>query len=989
MNKVSCRIAGLTAAVLTLAAIMWTLFANPSISAVKTGAYTNIMQQINLTEEVNVPDGEVSERFICGNYDPSNVLKTGQRSIVYPALVTRIICNIAGMPFDTRVLACVYAVIIALAAYLTVSGLFRKSSAAGVFAAAVYPVLMLHPGITGYLNSLYSMGSEIAFTLLFTGVMIHSLCLPGRGGKLKPVVVAMCAALMLCASAQMTALCVYALTGFVCVFFHSMPKDRRKAVHITASLAAALMCFVYVSAANSAEPDINSDAANYMSVFQGYLTVSEHPEEDIEALGLAPEMKGDIGKSYYEPDESFVISPRGADNAFMQDIILSKRFSFILARPGMVIKMIENADAQLRDVYNGLLVDADGKILNDRMSAYVVLETVFGKGGYTNLLWRLGFAAAAALLLIITGSSRGGRLMNLCLFVFFVSCAFIIPLDAVLTGGQYISRVKVVSQLTGWLAVAFAAGGVFEAGSRVFIWLSDKDAKLSALKGEAEAGERAMGKPVGITVSKPAVMWITGLLSVAVCCMLLLPERHIGGVNNGDYGRMMEQIDINWTDDIMYDIAAQSGTTIIEDYTYREPFHPERLTPLDPTYSLIFASLPVRLVSAVTGEGFSTRLMAFVLLVATIASLPILIKELYRLFGGLALLPALLLGCMLFGENYVAWYNSLFGESSISVGLIATIACGARLCMMEKSSKAKWIWLILLGVSVRFMCCAKAQMALALPFGLLLIAVLAVYHRPKGLVKLMAWGCLAVIICGLVSWDTIGVYRKNQGVSEKQTVWQSVFYGALMISDDPDATMEELGIPAEMKADIGKHAYYDDSEYVYAPMSREAEEKFYDHINTMTMVGYYLRHPVYLLRMLNRAAQESVTLHTRLMCYTGDEYSDTTRLYRFNLWANIRSLFACRAFWQIFVLYAAEVFFAFRYILDKKREAGRRLMMFMGVCVLGIGALQFPLSVIGNGYADNNKQMYCFMLTYDLMIVTAVTLLVYKLRNHVRKGMEA
>lgn len=129
-------------------------------------------------------------------------------------------------------------------------------------------------------------------------------------------------------------------------------------------------------------------------------------------------------------------------------------------------------------------------------------------------------------------------------------------------------------------------------------------------------------------------------------------------------------------------------------------------------------------------------------------------------------------------------------------------------------------------------------------------------------------------------------------MSEKQTIWQSVFYGALMIADDPDAAMEELGIPAEMKADIGKHAYYPNSEYVYPIESDELQEKFYDHVTTMTLVRYYLRHPKDMLTMMNRAAQESVTLSTSFMTYTDALYSDNRPLHRMNLWCNLRSIFA-------------------------------------------------------------------------------------------------
>ena len=32
------------------------------------------------------------------------------------------------------------------------------------------------------------------------------------------------------------------------------------------------------------------------------------------------------------------------------------------------------------------------------------------------------------------------------------------------------------------------------------------------------------------------------------------------------------------------------------------------------------------------------------------------------------------------------------------------------------------------------------------------------------------------------------------------------------------------------------------------------------------------------------------------------------------------------------------------------------------------GVLQFPLSVLGNGFADNQKQLFCFSLCHDFLL---------------------
>lgn len=387
----------------------------------------------------------------------------------------------------------------------------------------------------------------------------------------------------------------------------------------------------------------------------------------------------------------------------------------------------------------------------------------------------------------------------------------------------------------------------------------------------------------------------------------------------------------------------------------------------------------VRFITLLTGGNYSTQVQAFILLALVMAALLLLVHDLYPLLGKLTLPAGLIVACMLLGENYLAWYNSLFGETMIPVGLMLTIACTVHLALMPRGSRKSWLWMILLAISVRFLCTAKAQMALALPAAIVLLIVFTVYHHPQTKKPLIAFSLMGALLCGLVSYDTLGVYRKNQGVSEKQTIWQSVFYGALMIADDPDAAMEELGIPAEMKADIGKHAYYPNNEYVYPIESDELQEKFYDHVTTMTLVRYYLRHPKDMLTMMNRAAQESVTLSTSFMTYTDALYSDNRPLHRMNLWCNLRSIFAAHAFWVYVLLYGTAGVFCLTLICRKKTQKQTKLLAMLFLCVMFVGVMQYPLSVIGNGFADNNKQMYTFMLCHDLLVVAAGVVLVRRL----------
>ena len=118
-----------------------------------------------------------------------------------------------------------------------------------------------------------------------------------------------------------------------------------------------------------------------------------------------------------------------------------------------------------------------------------------------------------------------------------------------------------------------------------------------------------------------------------------------------------------------------------------------------------------------------------------------------------------------------------------------------------------------------------------------------------------------MILFAGMTYEGIRIYQDNGNISERQTVWQSVFYGSLMVSDDPAGDMEELGIDPRMAADIGKDAYQPDADYVISPNSPEADEAFYDHVNTFTMVKYYLKRPLQLLKMLDYSAAESRELY--------------------------------------------------------------------------------------------------------------------------------
>ena len=975
-NWRKAREIGLVSAIAVMGLIVFMLFSSPVMGAVADGSYDTVMRQLHLAmpEGTLFQTGAVLEEFDYLRLDYSSVLKPGQPSIAYPAMAVRVLTEPFGLLFSTRYLAVAYILLIGLGVYLAVSGLYRVNASAAVLTACGIGLVMSHSTLVGYLNSLYDIGAVIAFAVLYLGFLCRALCGEKGCGAQWAVGVALSGTALIRSQTQMIILLPFVLVGMILSVVHCCPRGKAWALHAVICGFALLFCMQGVYDGFLASPEADEDANDYLAVFQGYMLASDNVEGDLEQLGLDASYAADVGRSYYEPSEYFAHDPHSeAETPMLDKITLGNRLLFCLRNPDLIVRRIDQLGNYLYDAFNERLHTDDGQTRYVRPSVLPFVRLLTGEGGFARTsVWMLAASALCFLTVLVARKNSGMAKLSVALGFLMLGMVCYFPFTMMLTGGIDVEKFKVVFFFMGWFALAAGLTAGVALASGVLEWLSVSGGML---RGEApqNVAKPRMKWLETVHVTRGVLVYLTVIACIAVSCLLLLPQVHVGGVNNGDYGRMMDQLDLTFTQEYQQKQDEQAGVRVIEEYDYFRDFDPLKLTPADPNYSLIYPTAIVRLWSGLTGAPFNTLGVAFILLFFTMLSVALIVHDLYPVFGKATVILALGLVLMVFGENYVAWYNALFGESSISTGLMMSIACCVHLITMERGKASSWVWMLLLAFSLRFLVCAKAQMALALPVALVLLAVLAWYHCPRKVIRGTAFVLMAAVLMGTVTYDTLAVYKKNAGVSERHTVWQSVFFGALMIADDPDAAMAEMNIPPEMKVDIGKHAYYPDGDYVYAPLSDEAQEKFYDHVNTFTMVKYYLKHPMDFLYMLNRAAGESVELHTGFMAYTDETYPEHEALYRFNIWRNLRPLTACRAFWQYVVLYGAVIILCIRRMCRREISARDRLLMMLFLCVMMIGVLQYPLSVVGNGFADNNKQLYGFMLCHDLLVLSVVT----------------
>lgn len=1000
---------GLLFALLAFAVILAGLFASPRLGTIDSGKYEFIMKAAGLRHttrqqaEGNLPYARVIENYAYGHFSFAKLFapsKTG--SILYPIALIRLLTKPLGLEFSTLYLYWLYAVLAALAVFMIVKSAARLWGRLGVIPGLFLVLLLSDRNLTAYFGSLYETGTVILALLLFIGCAFRGFTYQrGNGfGAIVPFVLASIFFLNSCSRAVIFV--PAAIVTFAGLTVQEWPSVREKRLS-SALLLILLACAVYSSCGYFvSDPDNTSPASAYHAVFQGILPASENPRRDLEELGLDASYLGDIGKSFYQDSADYAHDPKAEALA----IDTRKVLAWHAQHPGRSLHTVLGTIGGMNTMEStltlgvGHLAQSARKITRNGSLLETMMKLLLPEG-YGFFLWTAGVAVLLAAGMWIRSMIRGDdrRTRWIVPTILMLSClamAMYLPLHIALMGPASLDDDRIVSVLmliTLCGGLTFAAARAIAVGS---VWFrkiyEENQSDLPAIEADS-APPRPPKRPVlpwvrtglqAIAESQRNTVLTVLLLALVMVFSIQFAHPRAGAVNNGDYGRMMDQLDLTWTSELYYDTEAQAGRQVIEEFAYRSGMDLAKLTSLKPTYSLIYPATVVRGLCALFGLPFSTWYMSLLMSAVLVLCILSIVRDLHPYFGKYTLVTGIGLCLVLLSESYLVWFNSLFGEGCILLGVMMVLTCCVRLSVLPQGKGVPWVFA--LAFSSMFLATAKAQMVVALPVLLILLTVFALYHRPLRVGRLVAFLTACVICMGSISYRAIRIYQDNSRVSERHTVWQSLFYGALMSSDDPIGDMEELGIPLEMAADIGKHAYYPDDEYVIAPISSEADAALYDRVNTFTMIGYYLKRPMQLLRMLDHTAGESQEVYNGFRAYLGQDYSDADAdaVDRWGLWLYWRPLFAFGHFWAYALVYGALLIYAIRKLRSKALPWPQKWLIATWLGIMLIGALQFPLTTVGNGFADNHKQLFGFLLCHDLLLMLGAPAALTKLKKRPR-----
>ena len=991
------HIVGLTAFLCALVCLSLGLARSPALYPVDYGQYERILDNCGLTwTEEDLAAGSLQyerpiNRFAYTRFSWSELLSPGAgTSMAYAAAAVRLFTEPFWLPFTTDALAIVWGVLLAAACGVMSSALYRLGLRAWFLPGIVLCVLFADSNFCAVLRGLYPQSAQIIFGLLLAAFALYSFSKPRKNRMPFVLPTALFSALFLKSETSMILFLplILALNGYLCWTCRKTSAHRRV---VLAACMLMLFCFCR-SAGMSAlnDPDYFSRASSYESVFNGMLTAAEEPEPILTELGLDETYRADIGKSYYEPEESYVHCPRSEAEAerLFERVTSGRILITYLRHPDLLFRLLRRTDIQLKAGFES----TRNRALTANSHSF---SAVRGDGGLPALLWRLMplsesafltavllLLAAAILLLIVRRRAVYGLLA-----LAAAGSLMYLP-GCVVFNGLALSQQYMLFQvslthflLTGLLCGIIQIFPLFREWMLRYTLDAEPLPRRTIPAALAESGTVSAagpfrGKCLAALNNRTLILLAFCVISVTMLVTVFAPQDHPVSINNGDFGRMMIQMDLTWDGLQYYDTATQAGRHAIEDFVFTQPFRPLKLTPLEPTYSLYWFVSAARLLTEPFGMPFSTWILAWVM---GFVSIVCLLKMLWDLQPFLKrwTVPLAVIGCsMLFSETYLTWYNSLYGEGSILSGLLLTMMCAVHLIMTPpKTTRHTQIWLVGLALSLNILITSKAQMLLAMPGAVGLFLWLSWHHRAWRYDLRIIQSALCAVLCAVLAFSAVGVYqtdRTSDSVSQKHTMWQAYFYGIFMISDDPIGDMEALGVDTAMAADIGKFVQFDNDEgYVYAPLSEEAQAAFYDHVSMGTIIQWYLTHPGKLWYMLNYAAGESRELYTGFRVYRGQDYADPHHdpVNGFNLWPSWRKYLTPGTFFGYVIFYGAMLILICRQLFSRRKKITPEESIRWAVPLFLIltGVLQYPLSVLGNGFADNQKQLFCFALCHDML----------------------
>lgn len=951
----------------------------PRPGMLDSGLYDLLLPQFGLARGSFYPESafyiQPNEIFQISGVPWAGLLQlTPTPSLVYPVACVSILCRLAGQPFSVPVLALVLVALLAAALFFLTKSLYALWGGWGVLAGGLWAGVLLSGSYLPFFPSLYPQAIFLVALTAFAAACFRGWALlrgSMQGGSVW--LPAAFSGLLLTTASELSIVLLPPVLVLVGVLGWRSTSRRRGHAAVLLAVGLLLVCSVRFAASNQ---QVFNRTGQYHSFFDGVLLTADDPAQTLADFGLDPALAQDIGKSAYLRDEDYVLSPNGpqAEELF-RAISYPRILRFYLQHPTALLRLTASVLPQA-----GSLDTSRCVAVSDPS------EPVLRADGW-DLLRRFFFSRPAA-------------------FGVLSGCCWMLGLGLLLRKQFFPAALLCLSDLLGWglLGTALIGCGTAEIGANRFFFQVVLDLRivlllvflavgisrtvrflayspLSARRAPEPVFPAEIYAPLELPCPagwETARQWFRTLwadsrrfarVSAAVLffvMVLVLFVPRIGAYNNGDFGRMMDAMGLVYTPEDYFTPAVQYEK-VIERYDYLEPYDWTRIRPgkLELTQSWLSAGM--RMLYELAGVPFSTAVLAvFHLLTLALCFYP-LILALHRHWGKQAALMGVVLGLFLFcGSSNLGWLNSLFGEGIAFVGLMLVLASSVYTLEHPSAAGRRRGLLLLAGASL-YLACAKAQYALLAPVLLLWWAALA-FCTASSLKKRVLALVSAVLFAAAMGSFALGVYTNNDSISSQDTLYSGLLNGILLYADDPVQALEELGLDPGLAADKGKHPYLPKDAYYCPPRTEKAEALIYSKVHSTDYLLWYLRHPKAFWHLLDDTAEASAQPMPDFTLYVGESNTGPHQtVNKCNLWASLRTFVTPRRFLGYVLLFGTIYLFCFAVLFRRGVPLRHKLYAGLLLVLIALGALQYPLPMVGNGHSDPVKQLYLFREVYDLV----------------------
>ncbi|HEX2946834.1 MAG TPA: hypothetical protein VHT96_12850 [Clostridia bacterium] len=453
-----------------------------------------------------------------------------------------------------------------------------------------------------------------------------------------------------------------------------------------------------------------------------------------------------------------------------------------------------------------------------------------------------------------------------------------------------------------------------------------------------------------------------GVVLGFLCCILFF--RPITGVaDNGDFARIMNSTGLQY--------VTNSSTDRYFGYVNRL-YNAGFIMPFGGGY--FTTELPIVLLAVFISRTFlntglfDIRFLAAIYTLIFTGAFFLAVRCIRKRSDFSGAVAALILIFAFCDTGYISYFNSLYGEPVSSVFLLLLAASALVLGSEEKPPT--WA-LVLLGTGAIIFAGAKVQNS---PAGLLAVLLLVSASRLR---RDILWKRVSLLMAAFVMAVSLLCYT---GVSNDIKIcnkYQTVFYGVLRGSADPERDLGELGLDPSLAVLAGTNYFME--EYPVDIRTPEFKEMLSTKVSHFKILSFYLRHPGRLLQKLEYAAGNGFKLNQgvgNFERYPGIEYKQTTKAFSF--WGDFKqNVFPHSLPFLAAIYLAAAGIILYEYIRNRRTPV--RFTAELAGFILLTGMLQFVLPIIGDGDADLSKHLYLFNVSFDLLLVTGITYISLKI----------